>query len=132
MKIAVIIARVLLGLAFTVFGANIIHPFLPMPPMPPETLTAKYMAVMGPTHYMTLVGAFQLIGGLCVLSGGLTPIGLVLLGPVLVNILAFHFFLQGGEGIGMGLLFSVLEIFLIFAYRSHFRPLFTVRARTGG
>jgi putative oxidoreductase len=118
----------LLGLAFCVFGANILHPFLPMPPMPPDSLPAKYMVVMGPTHYMAMVGAFQLLGGLCVLTGGLAPIGLVLLGPVLVNILAFHFFLEGGTGIGIGLFFTALEIFLIYAYRRHFIPLFTFRA----
>jgi putative oxidoreductase len=131
MKYFVIICRVLLGLAFCVFGANILHPFLPMPPMQPDSLPAKFMVVMGPTHYMAMIGAFQLLGGLCVLIGGLAPIGLVLLGPVLVNILAFHVFIEGGTGVGMGLFFSALEIFLIYSYRSHFAPLFTVHARTG-
>lgn len=32
MKIAAIVARVLLGLPFLFFGLNVIHPFLPMPP----------------------------------------------------------------------------------------------------
>jgi putative oxidoreductase len=131
MKILVIICRVLLGLAFCVFGANILHPFLPMPPMPPESLPAKFMVVMGPTHYMAMVGAFQLVGGLCVLVGGLAPIGLVLLGPVLVNIIAFHVFLEGGKGVGMGIFFALLEIFLIYAYRSYFAPIFTFSAKPG-
>jgi putative oxidoreductase len=131
MKIFIIICRVLLGLGFCVFGANILHPFLPMPPMPPDTLPSKFMAVMWPTHYMAMAGAFQLVGGLLVLSGRFTPVGLVLLGPVLVNIIAFHVFLDGGKGVGMGLFFSALEIFLIYAYRSAFIPLFTVRAPTG-
>jgi putative oxidoreductase len=129
MKIAALICRILLGLGFTVFGANILHPFLPMPPMPPESLPGKFMAVMWPTHWMQMVGAFQLIGGLCVLSGRLTPIGLVLLGPVLVNILAFHIFLTGGEGLMNGLVFLALEVFLIYAYRSHFAPIFTMNAK---
>ena len=131
MKIFVIICRIFLGLAFCVFGANILHPFLPMPPMPPDSLPAKFLVVMGPTHYMAMIGAFQLLGGLCVLIGGLAPIGLVLLGPVLVNILAFHFFLEGGTGLGMGLFFTALEVFLIYAYRGYFAPILTIRAEPG-
>ena len=128
MKIAVIICRVLLGLAFVVFGANIIHPFMPMPPQPEGSLMAQFSAVMGPSGWMTLVGFFQLAGGLLVLSGRATPLGLSLLAPVLVNVLAFHIFLEQGNGLASGLVFSALEIFLIYAYRENFRGIFTVNA----
>ncbi|MBC7465626.1 MAG: hypothetical protein H7256_06495 [Bdellovibrio sp.] len=46
MKIAAVIARVLLGLGFIVFGLNIIHPFLSQPPMQEGSLPAQFMAVM--------------------------------------------------------------------------------------
>ena len=36
--------------------------------------------------------------------------------------------LQGGQGIAPGLVFSVLEIFLIYAYRRHFRAFVTANA----
>jgi putative oxidoreductase len=126
MKIAITISRVLVGLGFTVFGANIIHPFMPQPPM--SGLPAQFMAVMGPTHWMTIVGLFQLAGGLLVLGGRTAPLGLALLAPVLVNILAFHALLMGGEGIVPGLVFSALELFLIYAYRGYFAPLFSTDA----
>ena len=132
MKILVIICRVLLGLAFTVFGANILHPFLPMPPMPAGTPSTIFATIMHDSHWMAMVGAFQLVGGLLVLFGRTAPMGLVLLAPVLVNVLAFHAFLEKGEGIVMGLVFSALEIFLIYAYRSYFAPIFTVNAHIGG
>src|SRR6267154_4706581 len=128
MKIATVISRVLLGLGFFVFGLNIIHPFLNAPPPPEGSLTSQFLVVMGPTHWMALIGLVQLIGGLLVLAGRTTPLGLVLLGPVLVNILAFHICLTGGHGIAPGLVFSVLEIFLIYAYRGYFRAIFTARA----
>ena len=131
MKIMVIICRVLLGAGFTIFGLNILHPFLPMPPLPPDSLPAQFGAVMGPTHWMALIGVFQLLGGLLVLIGGTAPMGLVLLAPVLVNVLAFHIFLEKGVGIAPGLVFSALEIFLIFAYRRYFAPIFTIHARYG-
>jgi len=128
MKVAVIIARFILGLGFVVFGANILHPFLPMPPIPESTPLAQFMAVMSPHHWMTLVGLFEFFGGLFVLLGRTAPIGLTLLGPVLVNILAFHILLMGGAGIAPGLVFSVLELFLIYSYRDYFTPIFTISA----
>ncbi len=128
MKIATAICRVLLGIAFTVFGLNILHPFMPQPPMVAGSLVAQFMTVMGPTHWMMIVGLFQIVGGLLVLIGRTAPLGLAILAPVLVNILCFHLFLENGDGIAPGVVFSVLEIFLIYAYRSYFMPLFTTKA----
>jgi putative oxidoreductase len=125
MKIATVISRILLGLGFFIFGLNILHPFLNAPPPPEGSLAAQFVAVMVPSHWMALVGIVQLVGGLLLLAGRRTPLGLVLLGPILVNILAFHICLLGAHGIAPGLVFTVLEIFLIYAYRSHFRPIFT-------
>jgi uncharacterized membrane protein YphA (DoxX/SURF4 family) len=128
MKIAIVISRVLLGAGFFIFGLNILHPFLNAPPPPEGSLTAQFLVVMVPSHWLALIGLVQLVGGLLVLAGRTTPLGLVLLGPVLVNILAFHICIQGGHGIAPGLVFTVLEIFLIYGYRSYFRPLLTLSA----
>jgi putative oxidoreductase len=128
MKMSLLISRVLLGTGFIIFGLNILHPFLNAPPPPAGSVTAQFVAVMFPSHSMGLVGAVQLLGGLLVLAGRTAPLGLVLLAPILVNILAFHVFIQGGQGIAPGLVFSVLEIFLTYAYRSYFRPIFTANA----
>lgn len=128
MKIATTVSRIILGLGFVVFGANIVHPFLPQPPMPAGSLPAQFMGVMGPTHWMTLVGLVQLFGGAFVLLGVTAPIGLTMLGPVLFNILAFHILVMGGAGIAPGLVFTALEIFLIYSYRSYFAPIFTISA----
>ncbi len=128
MKIAIIISRLLLGAGFIIFGLNILYPFMPMPPPPEGSLTQQYMMVMIPTHWMALVGIFQLLGGILVILGRTAPLGLVCLGPVLVNILAFHILITEGQGIAPGLVFSGLEIFLIYAYRSYFSGLFTTEA----
>jgi len=128
MKIAILISRFTLGLGFVVFGLNILHPFLPQPPIPDDSLPARFMGVMGPSHWMALVGLFQVFGGVFVLLGRTAPIGLTLLGPVLLNILAFHILVMGGAGIAPGLVFSVLELFLIYAYRNYFAPIFTIHA----
>ena len=87
-----------------------------------------FMTVMVPTHWMALVGVFQLLGGLLVLSGRGTALGLALLAPVLVNIVAFHLFLENGGGIAPGLVFSALEVFMIYSYKSYFMPFFKFTA----
>ena len=128
MKILTLICRFLLGAGFITFGLNILHPFLPMPPMPPESPTTQFAMLMANSHWMALVGVVQLVGGILVIVGRTAPMGLVLLGPVLVNVLAFHAFLDHGKGIVPGLVFCAFEIFLIYSYRKYFLSIFTVSA----
>ena len=122
MKIAILIARILLGLLFLVFGLNGIHSFMPMPPMPPSDATT-FATILATSHYMTFVSTLMVIAGVLLLVGRYVPLALVILGPILVNILLFHFMLMHG-GETPGLVATVLELFLIWAYRLSFRGLF--------
>jgi putative oxidoreductase len=121
MKIAVLIARVLLGLVFVVFGLNIFLHFIPDQPMPGDAGTLAMLLFQH--RWFHFFGVLYIVGGLLLIVGRFIPIGLVLLGPIIVNILLFHITLAP-SGIGPGLVCAVLEIFLIYAYRSAFRPLF--------
>jgi putative oxidoreductase len=91
MKYIVTIVRVLLGLAFVIFGSNIFLHFIPMPPPPPGD-AGVFAGILMHSGYMNVVGALQVLGGICLLTGRLAPLGLTLLGPVVVNIILFHFF----------------------------------------
>lgn len=121
MKIAAIIARTLLGLAFAVFGLNMIHPFMHQPM--PAGDAGTYMGLLYAHGFLFYIGAFQLLGGLLALSGRFTPLGLTILAPILVNILLFHS-LFGIPGIINGAVLSVIELFLIWVYRPNFNGLF--------
>ena len=123
MKYAVLIARILLGLAFVVFGANIIVPFLHMPAQPPSD-AVTWSTIMATHNYMKVIGLCQIIGGLLVLVGRFVPLGLTILAPVLANILLFHVTLMGGTGIAPGLILAIIEIFLLVVYRRSFYTLF--------
>ena len=118
MKIATVIARVLLGLVFVVFGSNAFFHFLPMPP-PPPGLAGDYTRVFLASGYVYVVGAFQVIGGLLLLIGRFVPLGLTILGAIIVNILTFHA-LMAPEGFGPGIIVAILEAFLIWQYRGAF------------
>jgi putative oxidoreductase len=128
MKYLYLICRILLGLMFVVFGLNGLHPFMPMQMPPAESLPGKFMGVMGPSGWMHHVAFFQVLGGLLVLIGGTAPLGLIILGPIIVNILIFHVLLTGSQGIAPGLVAAVLEIALIYGYRNNFAGILTYKA----
>ena len=121
MKIATIIARSLLGLIFVVFGSNMFLHFIPMPP-PAEGPARDFMTALFVSHYLYVVGALQVVGGLLLLGGRWVPLGLTLLGPVIVNILCFHV-LMAPAGLPMAVVVSLLALFLIWRYREHFAGL---------
>jgi putative oxidoreductase len=118
MKTATIIARVLLGLVFAVFGSNAFLHFIPMPP-PPAGLAGDYMKALFGSGYFYVVAVTQVLGGLLVLSGRFTALGLLLLGPVIVNILAFHIFLNR-EGLPLAGVVALLALFLLWRHRANF------------
>src|SRR5437870_8213756 len=121
MKIAAIIARVLLGLMFVVFGSNIFLHFVPMPPLP-ATLAGDFSKALIQSHYIYVVGLLQVIGGLLLLIGRYVPLGLALLGSVIVNILLFHIFLDR-SGLPLAIIVAVLVLFLLWRYRTNFAGL---------
>ena len=88
MKIATLIARILLGVLFLVFGLNGLLHFIPLPL--PSGLAGQYMGALFVSHYLVVVFLLQVIGGALLLANRFVPLALVLLGPIVVNILLFH------------------------------------------
>src|ERR1700730_12408694 len=113
MKIAVVIARVLLGLVFLVFGLNFYFHFIPQQTPPGDAGTMG--TLMFEHGWFAFFGVLYVVAGLLLLVGRYVPLGLLLLAPIIVNILLFHITLAP-SGIGPGLVCTVLEIFLIYAY----------------
>jgi len=120
MKITTIIARVLLGLVFTVFGSNAFLHFIPMPPM--SGPSGAFIGAMNETHYLYVVAGCQVAGGLILLIGRYIPLGLTLLGPVIVNILCFHIFMNH-EGWQLASVVAALALFLLWRHRANFAGL---------
>ena len=119
MKIATIIARGLLGLIFVVFGSNMFLHFIPMPPMAGEA--GAFMGALFVTHYLYVVGAVQVAGGLLLFTR-YVPLALTLLGPVIVNILSFHVFMAP-SGLPLASIVAALALFLLWRHREHFAGL---------
>ena len=121
MKVATIIARVLLGLIFVVFGSNAFLYFLPMPPLP-QGVTGEYLHAFFASGYVYVIGGLQVLGGLLLLIGRFVPLGLTILGAIIVNIWLFHILMAPELG-GMvpAVVVLILELFLVWRYREAFR-----------
>jgi putative oxidoreductase len=126
MKIAALIARLLLGLVFFVFGLNGFLKFIPTGPMP-SGVAGDFSSILLRTHYMLFVSGVQVLGGLLLLLNRYVPLALVLLGPVLVNILLFHL-LMFPKGLGMAIVATILWGILAFRHRRAFTGIFAQRA----
>jgi putative oxidoreductase len=124
MTIAVLIARILLGLLFLVFGLNGFLHFIPM--SPPPGLAGQYMGALFLSHYLVVVFLLQVAGGALLLANRYVPLGLLLLGPVLVNILLFHSFMAP-EGLPMALFATVLWLIVFAGVRKAFAGVFAQR-----
>ena len=84
------IASVVLGLCFIMASTMFFLNLGPKPEFPEGSPIAHFMAAFGPTGYMKFVKIFELAGGIVVMIPRLRNIGLLLLGPVIVNIIAFN------------------------------------------
>ena len=118
MKIATVIIRVVLGLAFTVFGLNFFLHFIPQPP-PPPGLAGDFVKVFAASGFMYPVGAMQLLSGLLLLIGRFVPLALTILAAIIFNILVFHLTMDPA-GVGPGIIVAVLWAFLFWQYRERF------------
>jgi hypothetical protein len=118
MKALTIVVRVILGLAFVVFGVFPFLTFLPQPP-PPPGLAGDYVKVFTASHYAQVIGAMQFLSGLTLITGKFIPLGLTVLGAILFNIWAYHV-LMDPAGIVPGAVATLLWAFLIWRYRGRF------------
>lgn len=130
MRIAANIAGGLLGLVFVVFGLNFFLGFMPMPPPPPaDTPVGMFMGAVFKTGYMAMVKVLEVAGGLLVAIPRTRPLGLLVLGPIIVNILAFHIFIMAGQGLLEPILLLVVasSLFLAWTHRRGLRALLADR-----
>lgn len=122
MKILAIIAGALLGLLFIAASVVYFFKLVDAPPPPEGSPMALWFGAMHPTHYLDFVKALELLGGVLVALPATRRIGLLVLGPIIVNILAIHVFLTKGQGLVDPPLIAivVMTLFLVWVERRAF------------
>jgi hypothetical protein len=92
-NLSVGIARFVFGATLVVFGLDGFVQFIPAPDMTPEA--EAFMSALVETGYMVpFWKSAEVICGIAVLTGYFLPLALVVITPVLLNIVAFHLFLE--------------------------------------
>jgi len=119
------VAGALLGLLFIMSSVVVLFKLAPNPKFPDGSPVALFMSAFGPTGYMTFVKIFELLGGILVAIPRTRNLGLLVLGPIIVNILAFHIFITGGQGLFEPILdvIIVLALYLLWVGRKAFAGL---------
>jgi uncharacterized membrane protein YphA (DoxX/SURF4 family) len=134
MRYVTLIARILFGLAFTVFGLNGVlmsvfdKAFMPPPKEMPEAAASFFQALTATRFMLPLIGGVQLVSGVMILTGVMVPLGLTLLAPIVVNIVLYHHYVDP-TGLGIAYVVLALELFLAYAYGPAFRGVLDPRAR---
>jgi putative oxidoreductase len=127
MKIVQIIVSALLGALF-VFG-GLFYFFGEMPPPPPtDTPAGMFFSAFSTTGYFDFIKVLEIAGGLLVAIPRTRVIGLLILTPIIVNIVAFHAFITNGVGLGLPLGILLAAVFLIWGHRKGVAALLTDRA----
>ena len=125
---AAVIARILVGLMFFVFGLNGFLNFIEQPEGTPEG--EAFLTALNDTGYlMTMIKVIETTCGALLLIGYFVPLALVLLAPIIVNILGFHLFLDPSvQGLGMAIVILVLHLFVTSQHWNAYGPLLVAKA----
>lgn len=122
MKIAANIAGALLGLLFIAFSLMVLLKLGPTPPAPEAgSASEHFMTAFAPTGYLTFVKICELVGGFLLLFPATRNFGLLIIGPIIVNILAYHTFVAKDGVLNPVLItISALALFLLWSGRKAF------------
>ena len=124
MKIVNNIVGGLLGLLFIYASVVVLFKLGPVPPAPPEGSAAyHFMNAFFPTGYMTFVKVCELVGGILVAIPKTRNFGLLILGPIIINIIAYHAFVMKGEGLVGTAVVGVPALYLLCAAYRQFLAL---------
>ena len=125
MKTATLIARILLGLLFLLFGLNFFFPFIPMDqPKMSAAATAFSGGLFGSGYFFQFLKVLEILSGFFLLINRLTAFFLLVLLPISTNIFLFHLMLvPSGVPIATGVI--ALNLFLCIAYFKYYKQVFT-------
>jgi len=126
--------RVFLGLIFVASSVAGIFQLVPPPTNYPPAALAFAGALVGSGYMIVAVWTVQLVSGVALLLNLWTPLFLVVLVPITVNIMLFHLFLTPQAMLSAGapgIVAFLLNVALLWLYRGYYTRMLTFRARPG-
>ena len=119
------IAGALLGLLFVMAGVVVLFHLAEGPPPEKGSAAEHFMLALGPSGYMTFIKVLEVIGGILVTIPRTRNFGLLVLGPIIINILAYHAFVTDPKELlsPMLILICLLAAYLLWCGRRQFAGL---------
>src|SRR5688572_9845639 len=125
--VSVVAARIVLGLVYFIFGLNFFLQFLPIPPSHGGVADAFVGGLFQSGYFFPMLKGIEVVLGALLLIGIFVPLSLIVLMPISLNILLFHTFLTPEQS-GMSIIILTVHLYLAWAYRGHYKPLFNRKA----
>ena len=122
MRMIAIIAQILIGVTLLWLSLNgLLHlaANLPLKCIAPQSIASILLS-----PYIVLLFGLQLLGSLLLLLGRWNVLALVLLGPIALNIVFFHVFMERGS-LPFAVTLALVESLAVWSCRRHLRSKLT-------
>ena len=122
MKNAENICAGILGNSFLVFGFNFFFQFFSMPAPPADSLVIPFFQATGQSGFMAFVKISEIVSAILIIIPKFRNWGLIILGPIIVNIIAFNVFIAAGGAIFQPsvIITSILFLVVLWFRRNDF------------
>jgi len=119
MKIAMVIVRTLMGLLF-IFAAVVV--LFKLAPVPELTGVAKTFndGIFAVGYFVPMLKVVELVSGILFVTGRFVPLATILIAPIIVNIFAYHAFIDN-SGLPVAIFLVLANIFVAYNYRDAYR-----------
>jgi hypothetical protein len=116
--------RIVLGLIFLGAGINGYLVLVGLEPIFPTS--PKAMELLGNGYLLAMEKTVEVLAGVLLIVRRFVPLALAMLLPLVVNILAFHLFVDHAL-LPLAIVVTVLEVYLLWVEREHYRGLLASR-----
>jgi hypothetical protein len=122
------IAEILLGVIFLGAGLNGYVVLFGMEPFAPTSPAATEF--LGDGYLLAMEKGVEIIAGFLLLIRRFVPLSLLVLASLIVNIVAFHLFVDA-DLLVLALVVAVLEVILLWHYRKSFKGILVSKQNLG-
>ena len=119
-KIITLIASILLGGAFILFGLNFFLQFMSVDGPAEGSNAAAFIGVLYTSGYLGFIKILEVIGGVLVILPKTRNLGLLILGPIIINIIAYYYFIKSSFDWDIAIL-AALALLLLIKQGKHFK-----------
>ena len=125
MKIAMVIVRTLMGLLF-IFAAIVV--LFKLAPVPELTGVAKTFndGIFAVGYFVPMLKIVELTCGILFVTGRFVPLATILIAPIIVNIFAYHAFIDN-SGLPVAVFLVLANLFIAYNYRDAYRGILAAK-----